>query len=127
MMNCVIVSKDTERASVAMCPYCAAADGLWQVGGPQYYRSYDLRNGAVTTPCGAIVQALHINDQVNAAAAQTQANIDEALDMAKEGYQPLPEPPVYKVKWITFDPSAGPKCSCNIVDLMKQGCSCGGK
>jgi hypothetical protein len=62
---------------------------------------------------------------VDAAATQTQKNIDEALDMAREGYQPVEQLPAKSYGDLAVRNSKG-LCTCSIVQLMQAGCRCNG-
>jgi hypothetical protein len=72
-----------------------------------------------------------LQTQINAAATQTQKNIDEALgveerQMAEDGYRPVEQLPAKSFDDLAVRASKG-LCVCTTVEIMQQGCTCGGK
>jgi hypothetical protein len=72
-----------------------------------------------------LVSSQDIQAMVDAAAAEQEQLIAEALSMKEDGYEPVPFDGVVERQ---IDPKLlEVPCRCSIVQLMQAGCLCGGK
>jgi hypothetical protein len=113
------------------CGHCGDVPPLQYVAASNTWRPpkhYITRYGLVTaadlpTPTLASVG---IQGIVDAAAAEQEQLIAEALSMKEDGYIPVEQLPAKSFPDLVKRDSLG-LCRCTTVELMQRGCACGGK